>query len=167
MQVKFQGNAITLKGTQLKVGDKLPDFALTDNGLGQVLAKDLGGLRVFVVVPSLDTGVCDLEVKNFNTKASSLPGVGIYAVSMDLPFAQARWCGAVGVSAVKTLSDYRDRSFGVATGTLIEELMLLTRAVFIVDATNTVVYAEYVAEVTNHPEYEQIYAKLTELCSGT
>lgn len=167
MQVLFQGGAVTLKGIQLKEGDQLPDFTLTDNGLGSVSRKELTGMRVFVTVPSLDTGVCDLEVRNFNAKASALTGVHIYAVSMDLPFAQARWCGVAGVDAVKTLSDYHSRSFGIATGTLIEELMLLTRAVFIVDATDTVVYAEYVPEITNHPEYERIYTKLTELCSGT
>lgn len=164
MQVLFKGSAVTLKGTQLKAGDKLPDFSLTNNGMGVVSGNELTGMRVFVAVPSLDTGVCDLEVRNFNEKASTLSGVHIYAVSMDLPFAQTRWCGAAGVDAVQTLSDYRDRSFGLATGTLIEELMLLTRAVFIVDAANTVVYAEYVPEVTSHPEYERIYSKLAELC---
>lgn len=163
MTITFKGNPITLKGTSLGAGDKLPDFTLADNGLNPVRAGDLTGLRVFVVVPSLDTGVCDLEVKNFNKKAAELVGVSIYAVSLDLPFAQARWCGAAGVSNVKTLSDYRDRSFGLATGTLIEELALLTRAVFLVDASGTVLYAEYVPEVGNHPDYEKLYAKLAEL----
>lgn len=163
MNITFKGNPITLKGTTLKVGDKLPYFTLTDNELNIVNSKEMTGVRVFVVVPSVDTGVCDLEVRNFNKKAGELTGIHIYAVSVDLPFAQARWCGAAGVSAVKTLSDYRDREFGLATGTFIEELSLLTRAVFIVDDTNTVVYVEYLSEVTNHPDYDKVYDKLNEL----
>lgn len=163
MAVTFNHSPITLKGTPLKEGDKMPNFTLVDNSLTPVRAEELEGLRVFVVVPSLDTEVCDLEVRNFNTKAAGLPGVSIYAVSMDLPFAQARWCGANGISAVKTLSDYHERSFGAATGTYIDELGLLTRAVFVVNATGDVVYAEYVPEVTNHPNYDAVYAKLETL----
>lgn len=163
MQVTFNHAPVTLKGTPLKVGDKQPDFTLVDTSLTPVHAKDMDGLHVFVVVPSLDTEVCDLEVRNFNQKAGSLPGVQIYAVSMDLPFAQARWCGANGIEAVKTLSDYHQRSFGEATGTYIDELGLLTRAVFVVDGGGNVAYAEYVPEVTDHPNYDAVYAKLEEL----
>lgn len=163
MNITFKGKPITLRGASLKVGDQLSNFTLVDSALNPIHQKDLSGLKVFVVVPSLDTGVCDLEVKNFNKKAAELPGVVIYTISLDLPFAQARWCGANDISAVKVLSDYQDRSFGQATGTFIEELALLTRAVFIVDASNTVVYAEYVPEVTEHPAYDKIYAKLAEL----
>lgn len=163
MTVTFNNSPITLKGKELKVGDKLPAFTVVDNSLAPVKNSDTSGLRVFVVVPSLDTGVCDMEVRNFNEKAASLTGVKIYAVSLDLPFAQARWCGAAGVDAVTTLSDYQTRSFGEATGTFIEELFLLTRAVFIVDKDDTVVYAEYVPEVTNHPNYDAVYNKLKEL----
>lgn len=163
MNITFQGNPLTLKGPALQTGSKFPDFTLTDNALNPVHSRELSGIRVFLTVPSLDTGVCDMEVKQFNQKAAELPGVSLYAVSLDLPFAQSRWCGAAGVQAVKTLSDYRDRSFGLATGTFIEELALLTRAVFVVDAGNQIVYAEYVPEVTDHPNYEAIYQKLAEL----
>ncbi|MDL2323597.1 thiol peroxidase [Ruminococcaceae bacterium OttesenSCG-928-A16] len=163
MAITFGGSPVTLKGNALKQGDKIPAFSLVDNDLKEVKSEDLTGLRAFVVVPSLDTSVCDLEVRNFNAKAASLPGVHIYAVSMDLPFAQARWCGANGIEAVKTLSDYHHRSFGEATGTYIDELGLLTRAIFIVDNDNTVAYAEYVPEVTDHPNYDAVYAKLQEL----
>lgn len=163
MAIQFNGSPITLKGTPVKVGDTFPNFTLTANDLSPVEGSGLSGLRVFVVVPSLDTSVCDLEVRTFNQKAGSLPGVHIYAVSADLPFAQARWCGANGVEAVQTLSDYKDRSFGAATGTYIEELGLLTRAIFVVDADNKVIYVEYVPEVTNEPDYEAVYKKLAEL----
>lgn len=163
MSVTFLGNTVTLKGTQLKVGDSMPGFTVISNDLTPVEGSDLKGLRVFVAVPSVDTNVCDLEVRNFNHKAASLPGVAIYAISMDLPFAQARWCGAAGVQAVRTLSDYKDRSFGAATGTYVQELGLLARAVFVVDTQNTVVYAEYVPEISHEPDYEAVYKKLAEL----
>lgn len=163
MSITFNGGAITLRGSMLKAGDKMPAFSLVDNDLNTVKESDLKGLRVFVVVPSLDTSVCDLEVRTFNAKAGSLPGVHIYAVSMDLPFAQARWCGANGVEAVKTLSDYKDHSFGGATGTYIEELGLLTRAIFVVDADDNITYVEYVSEVTNAPNYDAVYAEIEKL----
>ena len=162
MTVTFQGNPLTLKGEQLKAGDKMPEFTLTDNGLGTVRSNDLTGLKVFLTVPSLDTPVCDMEVRNFNQKASELHGVHIYAVSMDLPFAQARWCGAHGINNVQTLSDYKGHDFGKATGTFIEELALLTRAVFVVDDGGTVRHVEYVSEITNHPNYDAVYAKMAE-----
>ena len=163
MVVTMQGNPLKLYGKMLKVGDKMPDFEVVDNGLAEVKGADLHGVRVFACVPSLDTGVCDMEIRNFNKKAAELSGVKIYAVSMDLPFAQARWCGAAGVAAVKTLSDYQKRSFGKATGTLIEGLELLVRAVFVVDADNIIRYVEYVPEVTNHPDYDALYAALKEV----
>ena len=163
LNITFAGGAITLPGTQLAEGDTMPDFNLSDNGLGMVTLGDTNGTRIFLTVPSLDTPVCDLEVRTFNMKASELPGVSIYAVSMDLPFAQARWCGAAGVEAVKTLSDYKDRSFGNATGTYIAELGLLTRSVIIVDSTGKVLYADYVNEITNAPDYDAAYAKLAEI----
>jgi thiol peroxidase len=163
MSVKFGGNPVTLAGTELKVGDTFPEFTVTDNDLGAVKESDTKGPRVFLAVPSLDTAVCDLEVRTFNTKVGELPGVSVYAVSMDLPFAQARWCGGAGVEAVKTLSDYKDRDFGQATGTYMKENGLLARAVFVVDADNKVSYVEYVPEVTTAPDYDAAYKAVAAL----
>lgn len=161
--ITFKGTPLTLQGPPLRVGDPMPGFILTDTSLAEVRNTDLTGIRVFLTVPSIDTGVCDQEVRRFNEKAAELPGVTIVAVSLDLPFAQARWCGAGGIEAVRTLSDYKDRRFGLATGTYIEELALLARAVFVVDESNTVVYAEVVPEVSDHPDYKAVYQKLREL----
>jgi thiol peroxidase len=151
---------MTLAGTALSVGVKFPDFTVATNELAPFTLADTSGKRVFLTVPSLDTPVCDLEVRTFNEKAAALPGVGIYVVSKDLPFAQARWCGAAGISAVQTLSDYRDGSFGQATGTYIQELGLLTRAVFVVDGQGTVTYVQYVPEVTDQPDFDAALAAL-------
>jgi len=156
MNIKFQGNPITLDGNIVKVGDVAPDFIVVDNGLNPVNSKDLKGKRVYVSVPSIDTGVCDMEVRKFNEEASNLADVKIYTISMDLPFAQARWCGNAGVENVKTLSDYKDREFGKNYGTYIKELGLLTRAVFVVDENNKVIYVEYCEEVTSEPNYEEV-----------
>jgi thiol peroxidase len=160
VRVTFKGQPVTLVGRQLAPGDALPDFALTDTGLATVRAADTSGPRVFLAVPSLDTAVCDLEVRTFNAKAAQLPGVAVYAVSMDLPFAQARWCGAAGIDAVTTLSDHKERSFAAATGTLIAELALLARAVFVVDPAGRIVHAEYVPEVSQAPDYGAALAAL-------
>ena len=157
MSVTMMGKPISLQGSRLKVGDSFPEFTLTDINLGKVTSQQLTGKRVFLTVPSLDTGVCDMEVRNFNKKAGEIKDVHIYAVSMDLPFAQSRWCGGAGVKNVTTLSDYQTHNFGKATGTLIKGLELLTRAVFVVDEKNIIKYVEYVAEVTNHPDYEAVY----------
>lgn len=156
MNIKFQGNPITLDGNIVKVGDIAPDFIVVDNGLNPVNSKDLKGKRVYVSVPSIDTDVCDMEVRKFNEEASNLADIKIYTISMDLPFAQARWCGNAGVENVKTLSDYKDREFGKNYGTYIKELGLLTRAVFVVDENNKVIYVEYCEEVTSEPNYEEV-----------
>lgn len=153
MKITFQGNPITLKGIQLRVGDKAPDFTLMDNELQPVTLQDTKGKRIFVAVPSIDTGVCDMEVRKFNEEASKLDNVTIYTISMDLPFAQARWCGAAGIKNVITLSDYKNREFGDKYGVYINELGLLTRAVFVLDEDNTITYVEYCSEVTNEPDY--------------
>lgn len=153
MKITFQGNPITLKGIQLRVGDKAPDFTLMDNELQPITLQDTKGKRIFVVVPSIDTGVCDMEVRKFNEEASKLDNVTIYTISMDLPFAQARWCGAAGIKNVITLSDYKNREFGDKYGVYINELGLLTRAVFVLDEGNTITYVEYCSEVTNEPDY--------------
>ena len=146
-------------GPELKVGDKAPDFTAVDNGLKPVnLAATGNGVRIFSVVPSLDTPVCDAQIKRFNDEAGKLGDVTIYAISMDLPFAQKRWCGAFGVDHVKMLSDHREGSFGLAYGTLIKDLRIESRAIFVVDQTNTIRYIEYVKEVGDHPNYESALA---------
>ena len=153
--VTFKGNSITLLGNEVKVGDKAPDFKVLANDLSEVTLQDTKGqVRLLTSVPSLDTGVCDAETRRFNEEASSLGNVKVLTVSVDLPFAQKRWCAAAGIENVQTLSDHRDLSFGEAYGVTIQELRLLTRAVFVVDSTDTVVYVEYVSEATNHPDYE-------------
>lgn len=163
MTITFKGTPMNLSGRQLQVGDSMPDFTLTDQTLQAVHSRDLSGVRVFLTVPSLDTGVCDQEVRRFNQAAAEFPGASIYAVSLDLPFAQARWCGSAGVEAVHTLSDYRDHSFGAVTGTRIEELGLLTRAVFVVDGGGKITYVEYVPEVSAHPDYDAVLSHLNSL----
>ncbi|WP_026884362.1 thiol peroxidase [Clostridium akagii] len=156
MKVKFQGNEVTLVGKQLKVGDTFPEFIVANNSLAPVTLKDTKGVRIFLTVPSLDTPVCDLEVRTFNEKAVSIEGVTVYTVSMDLPFAQARWCGAEGIEKVITLSDYKEREFGKVTGTYLKELGLLARTSFVVDSNNKITYANYLEEVTSYPDYDEI-----------
>ncbi|TBL81309.1 thiol peroxidase [Paenibacillus thalictri] len=152
----FKGNPLTLVGPELKAGDKAPDFKLNANLLEQVsLANYAGKVKLISVVPSLDTGVCDAQTRRFNEEASKLgENVVVLTVSVDLPFAQARWCGAAGVDRVVTLSDYKDRNFGQAYGVLINEFQLDFRAIFVVDANDTIQYVEYLKEMTEHPNYE-------------
>jgi thiol peroxidase len=154
--VTFQGNPLTLLGKEVKVGDKAPAFEVLDNGLAPAgLAKHQGKVLVISAVPSLDTPVCDLETRHFNDEAAKLgDDVVILTISMDLPFAQARWCGAAGVKHVTTLSDHRDASFGLAYGVLIKELRLLARAVFVVDRKGVIRYVELVKEMTHEPDYD-------------
>lgn len=153
--VTFANNPVTLIGNEVKVGDKAPDFTVLANDLSPVtLADTKGSVRLISVVPSLDTGVCDAQTRRFNEEAAKLDNVNILTISADLPFAQKRWCGAAGIDKVQTLSDHRDFSFGEAFGVGIKELRLLARAVFVVDSNDVVTYAEYVPEVTNHPNYE-------------
>jgi thiol peroxidase len=153
--ITFKGNPMTLLGPQLKVGETAPDFAVVDNGLAAVtLGSYPGKIKIICAVPSLDTPVCDTETRRFNQEATSLPGdVVVLTISLDLPFAQKRWCGAAGIDKVITLSDYRERSFGLGYGVLIKELMLLTRAVFVVDAANIIRFIQIVPEVTSEPDY--------------
>lgn len=155
----LRGNPMTLVGPELKVGDAAPDFELVDTGLQTVtLASTGNSVRIFSVVPSLDTPVCDAQTKRFNEEAAKLEGVDIYTVSMDLPFAQKRWCGQFGVDKVKMVSDHKTGSFGQAYGTLIKELRILSRAIFVVDRNNKIVHAEYVKEVADFPNYEAALA---------
>ena len=153
--ITFGGNAVTLLGNEVKVGDKAPSFTVLANDLSPVTLEDSkGSVRLISVVPSLDTGVCDAQTRRFNEEAAKFDNVQILTISVDLPFAQGRWCGAAGVDKVQTLSDHRDLSFGEAYGIAIQEHRLLARAVFVVDSNDTVTYAEYVSEATDHPNYE-------------
>ena len=151
----MKGAPLTLVGPELKVGDAAPDFSLIDRGLKAVNLKDTGNrVRIISVIPSLDTPVCDAQTKRFNEAAANLPGVDIISVSMDLPFAQKRWCTAFAVDNLKMLSDHKDASFGTNYGTLIKELRIESRAIFVVDADNKIRHAEYVKEVADFPNYE-------------
>jgi thioredoxin-dependent peroxiredoxin len=151
----LRGNPLTLIGPELHSGDDAPDFDLVDNSLKPVTLKDTGSqVRILSVVPSLDTPVCDAQTKRFNEEAAKLTGVEIFTVSMDLPFAQKRWCGQFGVDKVKMLSDHKEGSFGSHYGTLIKELRIESRAIFVLDAHNKIRHAEYVKEVADHPNYE-------------
>jgi thioredoxin-dependent peroxiredoxin len=155
----LMGNPMTLVGPELKAGDKAPEFTALDNALKPVKLGDTGHkTRIFSVVPSLDTPVCDAQTKRFNEEAGKLGDVDIYTVSMDLPFAQKRFCNAFTLDKVKMLSDHRDASFGSAYGTLIKELRILSRAIFVVGPDDKLKYVEYVPEVSQHPNYEAALA---------
>jgi thioredoxin-dependent peroxiredoxin len=155
----LMGNPMTLLGPELKAGDQAPNFGAVDSALKAIdLAGTGNGVRIFSVVPSLDTPVCDIQTKRFNDESGKLEGIEIYSISMDLPFAQKRWCGAFGVDHVKMISDHRDGSFGQAYGTLIKDLRIMSRAIFVVGADNTIRYAEYVKEVSEHPNYDAALA---------
>lgn len=166
--VTMRGNPLTLIGDELKVGDKAPDFEAIDAGLSPVrLSSYAGKIVVIVSVPSLDTPVCDLETRKFNQEAAQLSErVVVLVVSMDLPFAQKRWCGAAGVSNVTTLSDHREASFGIAYGLLIKELRLLARAVVVVDQRGLIRYLELVKEIANEPDYEAVLKAVNQSLDG-
>ena len=164
--VTMQGRPMALTGTEIKVGMTAPDFKVTDNDmLPMKFSRTYGGkLAVIIAVPSLDTSVCDLETRRFNKEAEILgPDVGVLAISMDLPFAQKRWCGAAGVKAVRTFSDHQKADFGKSWGVLIKDLRLLARAVFIVDKDGIVKYAQLVPEVAKEPNYEEVLTALRAL----
>jgi thiol peroxidase len=152
--VKWGGNDTDLAGPEVKVGQKAPDFSTVGNDMKPETLKDTSGkVRIFSALPSLDTPVCDVETRRFNQEAASLPGVEIWTVSMDLPFAQKRWCGAAGIDKVKTISDHRSASFGQSWGVLEPGRRLLARAVFVVDKSDVVRHVEYVASVGSEPNY--------------
>lgn len=153
--VTFKGNPVTLIGAEVKVGDKAPNFTVLANDLSPVTLEDSKGkVRLISVVPSIDTGVCDAQTRRFNEEAAKLENATVLTVSVDLPFAQKRWCAAAGLENVHTLSDHRDLSFGENYGVVMKELRLLARSVFVVDSNDTVTYVEYVGEGTDHPNYE-------------
>ena len=162
--VTFKGNPLTLIGPEIKVGSKAPEFEVLAQDLSPVGLKSQSGKTLLIsIVPSLDTPVCDAQTRRFNQEAAKLPNVEILTISMDLPFAQKRWCGVAGIDKVKVLSDHRDASFGKAYGVLIKELRLLARAIFIVDGGGTVRYVEYVPEVASHPNYDAALAAVRKL----
>lgn len=164
-KITFKGNPMTLVGPELKVGDAAPDFSVVDNSLAPVnLATYAGKVKIISAVPSLDTPVCDTETRRFNQEAAGLPGqVALLTISVDLPFAQKRWCAAAGIDKVVTLSDYRDRSFGLAYGVLIDELKLLSRSIFVLDTGNVIRYIQHVPEVTQEPDYAAVLGAARQL----
>jgi thiol peroxidase len=164
--ITMKGSPLTLLGNEVKVGQKAPEAELVANDLSVVKLSSLsrGKVGVIIAVPSLDTSVCDLETRRFNEEASRLGAdVVILAVSMDLPFAQKRWCGAAGVKNVQTLSDYRAAAFGKAYGVLIKELHLLARTVFVLDKQGMIRYVELVKEVASEPNYDAALAAAKKL----
>ena len=163
--VTMKGNPITLMGNGLQAGDKAPDFVAVDNDLNPVSFDSFRG-KVCIIssVPSLDTPVCDMETRRFNDEAGRLgDDVVILTISMDLPFAQKRWCGAAGVDRVQTLSDHRDAAFGQAYGVLIKGLRLLARAVFVVDKEGSIRHIELVKEIASEPDYDSVLTAVKEL----
>jgi len=160
--ITIHGNPLTLVGNEVKVGALAPEAELLDNDLNPVkLSAYRGKILVIASVPSLDTPVCDMETRRFNDEAANLGAdIKLVTISMDLPFAQKRWCGAAGVKNLQTLSDHRQADFGQAYGVLIKDLRLLARAVFIVGREGTVQYVQLVKEVTNEPNYEEVLQAL-------
>ena len=163
--VKFKGNPITLVGPELAPGQPAPEFTLSKNLLETASLKDFAGkVKLISVVPSIDTGVCDAQTRRFNEEASKLgDNVAVLTVSADLPFAQARWCGAAGIDRVVLLSDYKDNSFGKAYGVFIKEFHLDMRAIFVLNANDKISYVEVLGEMTEHPNYDAAVAAVKAL----
>ena len=163
--ITMKGNPLTLVGNEVKVGDLAPDFEALANDLSTVkFSSYRGKICIVASVPSLDTPVCDTETRKFNEEASRLGSdIVILTLSMDLPFAQKRWCSAAGVDKIRTLSDHRDASFGTSYGVLIKELRLLARAVFLIDRKGMIQYIELVKELTKEPDYGAILTALKKL----
>jgi thiol peroxidase len=165
--VTFKGNPLTLAGEEVKVGAAAPDFDLMfyKDGMHHVRKADLlGKPSIISVVPSLDTPVCQVQTKTFNQRLAAMGDkVNALTVSLDLPFAMNRFCGAEGITALKVGSDYMNRDFGKAWGVLIEELMILARAVFVLDKDGVVRYAQVVKEVAEEPNYDAALAALAKL----
>jgi thioredoxin-dependent peroxiredoxin len=155
--VTLQGNPLTLIGPELNAGSHAPDFIVLDAELKPASLKDFSGkTRIISVTPSLDTPVCDLQLRRFNAEAAKMQGdVVVLNISMDLPFAISRFCTSAGIDAVKALSDHRDASFGTAYGLLIKELRLLARAIFVIDKNDVIRYREIVPEIANQPDYDK------------
>ena len=163
--ITMKGNPLTLTGHEIKVGDQAPDATLVANDLSEINLSSFKGKKVIIsVVPSLDTPICDLQTRRFNQEAASLLDVVVLTISKDLPFAQKRWCGAAGASAVKTLSDFRG-NFGETYGVLIKGLGLLARCIFVINKNGDVTYVQLVKEVASEPNYEEVFkAVKSEAC---
>ncbi|HJF17487.1 MAG TPA: thiol peroxidase [Globicatella sulfidifaciens] len=160
----FKGEFVTIIGKQLKVGEQLPDFTLVNPDLvKQSLADFEGKKKVLSIVPSVDTGICDAQTRQFNQSLSDMENTVVLTVSCDLPFAQKRWCGASGIENALLLSDYYDQSFGKAYGVLMEEWHLLARAVIVANEQNEITYVEYLDNVNSHPDYEAAINAVKEL----
>jgi thiol peroxidase len=165
-EITMGDRPVTLLGHALKVGDKATDFTVVANDLSTVRFSEIskGKVTLISVVPSLDTPVCDLQTTRFNEEASKLGNdVQVITISMDLPFAQKRWCAAAGIDKIHVFSDHRDASFGISYGVLMKEPRLLARSIFVVDKKGTIRYRELVKEVTNHPDYDAALAAVKEL----
>ncbi len=157
--VTLMGKPMPVLGPELKVGDPAPDFRVIDSSMNEVSLDGTGKkTRIFSVIPSLDTPVCDAQTKRFNDEVAKHPDLEVYTVSMDLPFGQKRWCSNFGVDRVKMLSDHRDGSFGENYGTLIKDLRIESRAIFVVDGDNKIKYVEYVGDVGSPPDFEAALA---------
>ena len=163
--VTFKGNPLTLTGNEMKVGDKAPDFTVLNGELKETGLKDFAGkVKVISVTPSLDTPVCDLQARMFNSEAAKLPAdVAVLNISMDLPFAISRFCASAGIDKVKALSDHRDASFGNGYGVLIRELRLLARSIFIIDKDDVIRYVQIVPELSSELEYERALEELKKI----
>ena len=163
--ITIEGNPLTLSGEEVKKGQKAVDFTVLDGGLKEITLSDLEGkIKLIASVPSLDTPICDLQIKRFNEEASKLSeDIVVIFLSMDLPFAQKRFCQAYDIKKVKTYSDHKDADFGEKFGVLIKELRLLSRAIFVLNKDNEVTYVEYVKEITTHPDYTAALKALQEL----
>ncbi|MBL9122321.1 MAG: thiol peroxidase [Planctomycetaceae bacterium] len=165
--VTFKGNPMTLVGDEVKVGQPAPDFVMHrfEGGMQKLTLADLKGKpSIISVVPSLDTPVCQVQTKKFNQELASYGDkINAWTVSLDLPFAMNRFCGAEGIKSLKSVSDYQDRSFGKNWGMLIDELKILARGTFVLDADGKVVYAETVKEVAQEPNYDAPLAALKSL----
>jgi thioredoxin-dependent peroxiredoxin len=163
--ITMKGNPLTLVGQEVRLGDQAPDFEVLANDLSPFKLSSLKGKVVIICsVPSLDTPTCDIETRWFNEEAAKLgPKVVILTISMDLPFAQKRWCGAAGVDRVTTYSDHREAAFGQAYGVLIKELRLLARAVFVVDQAGTLQYLQVVKELSSEPDYGEVLQAVSRL----
>jgi len=163
--ITFQGSPLTLIGPALRAGDKAPGFTVLDSELKPLSLKEFAGkTKIISVTPSLDTPVCDLQLRRFNAEAAKMPGDrAVLNISMDLPFAIARFCTSAGIDRVKALSDHRDASFGAAYGVLIKELRLLARAIFVIDKNDVIQYTEIVPDITNHPDYDKALSAAAKL----